>query len=147
MVYKKHVQGDGHLTATTCSSRVWRVGVQPRPNSNGPYPRTLVPIYSTTVTSGIAVLHSSSAMFRKSLHVHAGFVPRVEDDPATANLWHYAIVKSNCCSSYQDVDPAFDITTSLIPNAMRDIERKSTDAVRESALAGNADDCLEMGLR
>lgn len=73
-------------------------------------------------------------------------MPSFADSALTENVDQYAIIKSNCCSSHKDYGLSGDLT-ALFLEALNHVHQRATAAVSTSALAGNADDCIEMGLR
>jgi hypothetical protein len=61
------------------------------------------------------------------------------------NICEYAAYESNCCSSYPSQEPK-DFRAMVLKHTAR-IKAQSTHDVRTSALAGDANDRLELGLR
>jgi hypothetical protein len=65
------------------------------------------------------------------------------EDGVSDHIVDYITVKKNCCTSFRDnVDLA-----KLLTTALDELRARSSHEVAASASAGNAMDCLELGLR
>lgn len=87
-----------------------------------------------------------SDMSPKSVHVQCGAIPDFEDPALLENIPKYISLRMNCCSSFADNNPSRDMTAKLM-DAINCVQRRTTSAVRIGALLGNAEDCMELGLR
>ena len=65
-------------------------------------------------------------------------------DDIDPNLCDYAMARSRCCDRVKDSD--FDVA-GLISESAKRLRTKSFAQVQASALLGNAEDTLELGLR
>lgn len=82
----------------------------------------------------------------RAVHIDVGVIPGFEEEGPLRNVGRYVNIKHNCCLSHKDAGSTGDLMPMML-NAVQDLQRRPTSDVRASAQAGNADDCLEMGLR